>query len=209
MISKVLTPEFRKRLAIPVMHWPATIGRIPNKCRHKGIVVKWCGDVVKNVETPIGLLLMGKYSQGKSAIGSICLKAAACKGIVGFWVSARSLAEYKIEKTRFDDCQTVWERACSVPLLVIDEVQIRKEAEYGIQALEDLVRHRVENRLGLILTTNHGQDELLDKVPSLMAVLREAAVFIQVAGHDFRKELENERVMELVREQVEEQAKEL
>jgi DNA replication protein DnaC len=171
-----------------MMYWPATIAKIPDKCHHKGTVEKWCDDVAKNIEIPVGLLLMGDYSQGKSAIGSICLKAAASEGIVGFWVSARSLTEYKIEKTRFDDFQTVWERACSAPLVVLDEVQIREEAKYGEQTLEDLIRYRVENGLGLILTTNHGKDELIRRAPSLMAVLREAVVPIVVAGHDFRKE---------------------
>jgi DNA replication protein DnaC len=132
---------------------------------------------------------MGEYSQGKSAIAAICLKAAACQGIIGFWVSSRFLTEYKIEKTRFDDMQTIWERACVAPLVVLDEVQLRKEAKYGEQALEDLIRCRIENKRCTIVTTNHGKGEWVKRAPSLLAVVKEAMLPVVVMGHDFRKEL--------------------
>ncbi len=191
-VGRVLSGEFRSRLGIPAVHWSATLAEIPDQCSHREIIEKWCDNVMSNVEKSRGLLLMGEYSQGKSAIGSICLKAAACHGIIGFWVSARALAEYKIEKTGFDEYQTIWERAQQAPLLVIDEVQIRDNAKFTELALEELVRGRVDNQLCVILTTNHGREELQQRHPALMAVLQEAVVPVKVSGHDFRKEYAKE-----------------
>jgi DNA replication protein DnaC len=187
-----------KRMGIPEVHWKAVYARIPNECEHKRIVHQWCANVRENlgigdfVTRPRGVLLLGDYSRGKSAIAAICLKAAASVGVIGFWVTVRELAAYQIEKTQFDESQTIWDRALTCPLLVLDDIPAKSDT-YTAQALDSLVRHRVDAKKCCILTANLTQKYLSEHYQSLYAVLREAVVPVVIEGPDFRKLIAEEK----------------
>ena len=184
-----LSLEVLERIGIPRRHWNCTLSSIPDNCPHKQVIVNWIADIKSNIRPARGLLLMGEYSQGKSGLCSIMLKAAMIEcGILGYWVRARDLPKHLIEKTVFDDELTVMQRAESVPLLVIDELQIRDDIAYTEQAVEMLVRRRIDDELCTILTTNHKVSELKIKYPALAAALVEVVKPIVVSGHNFRED---------------------
>jgi DNA replication protein DnaC len=185
------TNKLLQHLTIPRVHWDARLAEIPGTCPHLPSVTDWVENVATRVNQPFGLLLLGEPSMGKSAIAAICLKAAASRGIFGYWVNHRQLPAQRINNQPFDENQTIWERACSVPLLIIDEVQLIREA-YTEQILEELVRIRIDERLCTILTSNHSPDDFKTKWPTLFAALDEAVKIVVVRGHNFRKEIAKE-----------------
>ena len=182
----MLSTEILERTRIPEAHWRARMVEIPDHCEHREKVQGYLDDILANVRRPKGLLLTGPFGSGKSAIGSIILKAAAAQGFIGLWITARKLPGHVIEKTPFDDEQNLYERAQTVPVLIIDEVQLNKAVRYSEQIVETLVRHRVDARLATILTTNHLRSEIENIYPGLHAALMEAVVHVKVGGHNFR-----------------------
>lgn len=180
-----------ERLQIPRVHWNTKASLIPDSCKHKKLIVEYVENISANVCKPRGLLLFGTYSAGKSGCAAICLKAAAFRGCIGLWLVANSVPTVQIEKTPFDEEVTLYERACSVPLLVLDELQIRSEVKGIEQYVERLIRLRVDAKLATIITTNHTPAEVSAKFPALAAALLEAVVPMKVDGHDFRKEISN------------------
>jgi len=181
-----VTKKHLVRMGIPKVHWQAKLANIPDECKHKETMQKYVDIIDEKVSDSCGLLLHGDYSQGKSALGSICLKAAACKGIIGFWIHAKEIPHHIIKETRFDSEFTVYERALSVPLLVIDELQIRKNPAYTEFSAEDLIRSRVDEQKTTIVTTNVSIQSIKTDFPALFAVLEEAVLPIKISGHNFR-----------------------
>lgn len=188
MLDGKITEKHLIRMSIPRVHWEAKFGNIPDSCGHKEHVREYLASIKSRVDSCCGLLLHGDYSQGKSAIGSICLKAAAVHGIIGFWILAKEIPHHLIKETRFDDEFTVYQRALSVPLLVIDELQIRKNPAYTEFSAEDLIRSRIDEQKTTIITTNVSLSEIKRGFPALSAVLEEAVLPVKVAGHNFRTE---------------------
>jgi DNA replication protein DnaC len=175
-----------RRMAVPKAHWSACLTNVGDSFSYKKKIQKYIDNIEDNVREPKGLLLFGEYSAGKSGLASIILKAAALKGIIGFWVVVRDLPEQVIKNVIFDDEYTVWERARMVPILVVDELLIRKEVRYTEQAVEVLIRHRVDEKLCTIITTNHTPQAIQKSYPALFAVLQEAVVPLKVSGMNFR-----------------------
>lgn len=116
-------------IEIPKVHWNASLDKIP-ELRYKGKFLNY----IKNIETRIndgrGMYLWGLYGRGKSAMAAICLKAAARHYQYGLWITAKTLPGLIIDKKMFDDNLTYYERALSVPLLVLDEFQIRANISF-------------------------------------------------------------------------------
>jgi len=184
--------ELLGRIRIPKRHWHCTLAQIPDHCKHKPEILRWIGNIDANIANAHGLLLAGEFSRGKSGTASILLKAAAAHGYIGLWLRARDLPGYVIEKTWFDDDQLVIDRARTVPILVIDELQIRDQVAYSEQAVEMLVRQRIDDMRCTIITTNYSTDELKQKYPALTEAMREAVRPVIVAGHDFRAQRQEE-----------------
>lgn len=177
-----------ERVRLPKRHWHTQLSKIPDYCPHKRVISQWISDLERNVRTAKGLLLVGEYSTGKSGCAAIMLKAAAMRGIIGLWIRARDLPQFVIEKTPFDEELLMIDRVCQVPLLIIDEVQIRDDIAYSEQAVENVIRKRLDDEKCTILTTNHKVVDLKTKYRALTEALKETVYPVVVSGFDFRSE---------------------
>jgi len=184
----VAAGEVLNAMNVPERHWGARLACLKG-LEHAPVIEGYVDEVGEHVKAGRGFVLSGEYSRGKSAIGSICLKAAYAKsGVIGYWVKSRSLPELRINRVMFSDVESVWERCCSIPLLVIDELLLVSDSRYTEQAIEELVRVRVDECLATIVTTNHRPVWVRDNFPSIYAALQESAAFrwVKVEGYDFR-----------------------
>jgi DNA replication protein DnaC len=93
----------------------------------------------------------------------------------------------QIEKVPFDDEMNLYERALSVPILVLDELKLRTEAKGVEQYCEMLIRRRIDDKKCTIITTNHAPSVIKEKYPALYAPLMESVLPVKIEGHDFRK----------------------
>lgn len=181
-----ITQVHMNRMGIPEVHWNARMDKIPDVCKHKKPIARYLHNIEQNIEKPMGLLLFGPYSGGKSALGSIILKAATVNCFIGYWTAAFDVPKWLIEKVRFDEHMTIYERCLTVPILVIDEYQMRKEMKFTEDAVDTLVRARVDERLCTVITTNHTPDRIKEARPAMFAALKESVYPLKVQGHDFR-----------------------
>lgn len=173
-------------MRVPEVHWNARLDQIPD-LPHKRAVIQYVENLGSNLRKGQGLFLHGPLGRGKSALGSIVLKAATTIDRIGLWVRAKSLPTLIIQNIEFDDETTMYERAMQVPILVLDELQLRNETSYTETAAEDLIRYRIDHKLSTIVTTNITLAEMESKWPSLFSVMHEALYPVKVDGHDFRK----------------------
>lgn len=174
-------------MQIPEVHWRAKLANVPKELAYLPKLQQYVAEIDKNVGNGQGLYLFGPFGRGKSALGSILLKAAACKGYIGLWIRAKMIPTYVIEKTPFDDEMTVYDRALSVPLLVIDELQMRgNDTRFTESSAEDLLRLRIDDKKATVITSNLTVKELSAQWPSLYSVLQQAVYPVKIDGHDFR-----------------------
>ena len=179
--------EILRAMNLPERHFDARLACIKG-LKHHDKIEAYVSDVKSNVAKGAGFVLCGEYSRGKSAISSICLKAAYAKaGIIGYWVKSRTLPDIRINQLMYSEMESIWDRCCMIPLLVIDELMLVKD-RYTEQAIEELIRVRVDECRATVLTTNHMPSWIEDNFSSLYAVLRESAAFkwVKVEGYDFR-----------------------
>ncbi len=142
------------------------------------------------IKTRQGLLLWGNYGVGKSGLAAIILKEAAKKEICGFWISCKQLPGYVIKETVWMDGITYYDRAQSVPILVLDELQIREEKVAFLEScVEDLLRIRVSKNRPTIITTNHVPSLIKANYPAIYSVMEESTRPLEIAGMEFRHEM--------------------
>lgn len=186
------TTEHLKQLGIPPVHWHARLDAIPDHaCPWKPRLLEYVDAIAENVSRPRGLLLHGTHSTGKSAAAAICLKAAACQRVYGFWQAAGSLGSEVMEDATWDG-KPVLDHCLEVPVLVLDNLRLTREQKWRDRLADDLVRARVDAKRCTIVTTEHTMEEVKNLFPSLGAVLMEAVVPVRVYGYDFRRQIAQE-----------------
>lgn len=193
-----LRVEHLQRMMIPELYYNCRLSQIPDElCPHKKVIRKYIDNIEMNLVKGRGLLLYGEYSQGKSGLGSILLKAAAAHCQIGLWIRSDNIPGYVIDGTMFDKDFTMYERALEVPLLVIDELIIGETSRKADVYVEGLIRQRVNERQATIVTTNIAPKDLEKRFPALTAVMKEALFPVRVFGYDFRSKIAGEITHEL------------
>jgi hypothetical protein len=192
------TTEHLKQLGIPPVHWHARLDTIPDHaCPWKPRLREYVDAIAENVSRPRGLLLHGIHSTGKSAAAAICLKAAACHRVYGFWQVADSLGSEVMDDVTWEG-KPILEHCLGVPVLVLDNLRLTREPKrlggvvWRDRLADELVRARVDARLCTIVTTEYTTEEVKNLFPSLGAVLMEAVVPVRVYGYDFRRQIAQE-----------------
>ena len=157
---------------------------------YKAKIQSYIDALPKIIKTRQGLLLWGNYGAGKSGLASIILKEAAKLEICGFWLSCKQLPGYVIKETIWRDGITFYDRAQTVPILVLDELQIREERVAFLEScVEDLLRIRVSKNKPTILTTNHTPSSIKASYPAIYSVMEESTRPFEIAGMEFRHDM--------------------
>lgn len=144
----------------------------------------------------LGLVLWGPNGTGKSAAAVVIAKEFRRRGYAVLFFEAASLKDAVIGKMAFDEMETVWERARSVPVLILDDLGkgTQDGVGFGARLLDDLLRHRSANKLVTFITTNMDPRETLGKElnASTMSTLKECMIPVQITGDDRRNEAQTE-----------------
>lgn len=138
-----------------------------------------------------GLILFGPYGTGKTGGAVSVLYEAIKRGCRCRFVSARDLGRISFD---FDSEQRQrWADLRRYQLVVIDEVATEKGSETTsheqtktARATSDLIRHRYDNELMTIVTTNAGIRELLVHYPDISSLIRHSYRTLLVNGVDWR-----------------------
>jgi len=190
-----------ERIKLPELYWKVSLVHIPDQ-PYKETVRDWIENITSKLQQGKGLYVYGTFGSGKSAIGAMLLRAALAHNLFGLWVNYRDLAKFQIENTSFDDVETYMQRICSVPLLVVDEFELKLNKQYHVYVLEDLVRTRHQKGKITVITSNHSPKYLIELkqsssevkrkegalIEGLVGVMPEAFDMMLVTGRNFRKQ---------------------
>lgn len=183
-----ITKNHLEHMLVPELHWKCTLEEIPNECPQKEHLIKYIENFKYNLGCGLGMIFWGDYSNGKSGAAVILLKIAAINGKTGLFIKASKIPGMIIEKHKFDETTSMYERIQEVDLLVIDEIILRGDDRYTDTIAEEIIRDRVSNQKSTIITTNYSPAKINDKYPALAAVMKEAMVPVKFRGKDFREE---------------------
>lgn len=184
-----LTVDDLIRMHIPKRYWNASFKKVSNEIMNSVI---WYGkNLDKMVRRGVGLLLFSDNGSGKTSL-AVCFGKELrrrCKSVLFF--EAADLKRAVFEKEYFDDEQTIWERARSVDVLILDDLGkgIADDKDYGINLIDELIRTRNGKMKSTFITTNMNQEDLKKFLkPSTMKTIIECIIPIFCDGPDRRKE---------------------
>lgn len=181
------------RMRIPSLFYGASRSKITINEPQRSAVFKYESRINEVMERGVGLLFWGANGVGKTAMAVVIAKEAARFGWTVLFIRAADLFDLSTRKTWFSeqDGVSVWDRARSVDLLVLDDLGKEVADQNGrvIRDMEEFIRDRVSHRRVIIATTNMHPSEGFSKIykPSMLEVMKEAIYPIQCEGENHRE----------------------
>ena len=199
-MRRELTEADMQRMRIPQRHWGASFGEISDD--PKETVGKYLDQLDKFLSKGVGLLLWGDNGRGKTAAAAVVAKEARRRGKKVLFVEAADLKRAVIEKVAFDEESTVWERARTVDLLVLDDLGkgAQDSTGFGARILDELVRYRNARLCATLVTTNmspRGEQMESELKRSTLHTFKECMVPGKFTGRDRREDAKSELVQML------------
>jgi len=195
-----LTEDHLVWMRIPVRFWDARLDRIQDPSL-KEVVRQYGRDIDQNLDEGSGLLFYGDNSLGKTCAAVVLAKEARRVGASVLFITAESLRQSVIDKTRLYDDVLVYDRAEQVDVLILDDLakEHSDDGGWSRRTIENLLRVRSANCRVTIITTNASLEKLeRDYKASFTEILREACLPVRVEGKNLRAEAGEELRARLV-----------
>jgi DNA replication protein DnaC len=152
-------------------------------------VTKYLTDFKYNYHYGMGLCFHGPLGTGKTLMASHVLKATLRAGYTGYFIQFKDLfhawaSSWKDEESK-ELVETYMKRA---QVLVLDELQTdpRNSTGYLTDGLEAVMRHRYNNNLPTILTTNMTEDQVSAEFSRPYSVISGVTKWLLLQGLDYR-----------------------
>lgn len=170
--------ELLLRARIPKNHWDCTLGQIPTNASHLPSLINYTKNIQALVKDGKGLYFSNQPGRGKSGAAAIVAKCALAHRFSVMWVEANQVIAYKFNpEEMFDESQSMYNRAVTCDLLVIDEFYLSNKGNEEYQ-VERLLRTRIDAKRASILTSNMSPQTLRKSYPLLYSVLTEVTEFV-------------------------------
>lgn len=192
-----LTVKHLERMNLPKRFWNPKLMLISEdgELSARQSVESYLKNAKKLTEDGAGLLFWGDNGKGKTSAACFILLHLRLKGLSCLFYESASLKADKINGVMFDDKSTVWERALTVDVLLLDDLGkgVQDQTGFGVRLLDELLRYRYARLKPTFVTTNMPPSQLKAELkPSTMSTLKEAILPIKVEGKDFREERKND-----------------
>lgn len=133
------------------------------------------------------LVMTGEVGTGKSYAAAAALRERAMRGDRIWWLPAKMF----LALLRPDGDPGALVRACTVPVLVLDDLGEERRTEWTAEQVDTVVETRWDRELSIVATSNHrpGQDGTLQQVLGERAHSRlvgTGAVVLHLTGPDRR-----------------------
>jgi len=187
--QKPLSEFVLNRLSIGRRFWKAEISELEGEWAEQ--VRKYASDLSTNIPAGIGLYLFGDNSRGKTHAASAVLKEAQRAGYSAYAILASDLKSAYIDERRFDDAQTMVQRAETVDVLLLDDVgkeYINSKSGWAEQCFETLLRKRTRDLKTTLITTNLTPRDFSERyAKSASSLIYESSIRIHVEGKNYRQ----------------------
>lgn len=194
----ILSPSTIRKLEfikLPDRYWDCRLSELPDRPYAK-TVKEYCENFKTALKTGHSLYLSGKYGTGKTGCAAIILKYFAAHDVLGLYTTCHNLHSYGLTNTEdmFTNDMTMLDRCKTVPLLVLDELDLKQNKKWTYEILEDLIRERIMYNRPTVICSNSSVKDLMDftivgagrVLEGLVSVMRESFTSLVVEGKDFR-----------------------
>jgi hypothetical protein len=142
------------------------------------------------VNRGMGLLFHGTHGSGKTMLVTILIKQLLAEGVDGYFTTFTNLLDNFASGWR-DDNNRKWfdKRVRNAPLLVIDDIgkENKNLNNMASNAVDGVLRSRVQNSLPTIITTNLSLSEFERSYSSgVMSLVSETSLTHEFTGDDWR-----------------------
>jgi DNA replication protein DnaC len=152
-------------------------------------VNKYLTDLKYNYHYGLGLGFQGPLGTGKTLVATHILKAALKQGFSGYFIQFKDLfhawaAAWKDDESK-EEVEVYMKRA---NFLVLDELisDPRNNTGYLTDGLEAIMRHRYNNNLPTILTTNMTEDQISVEFGRPYSLISGVTTWLTMKGVDYR-----------------------
>lgn len=195
--ARPLTEEDLQLMRLPERFWHASFDEI-SEGKHKSVIAAFMRKIHEAMARGFGLLLWGDNSLGKTSAAAVVGKHARRHGYTVLFIRAQELLRADLNRQWFDVArtQTVYDRACSVDVLIIDDMGKEHHAGSGYAAgyapdmLEDLIRARSSRLRSTIVTSNVSPTKMKESdsmyKKSMLQVMKGSTLPVKVEGEDRR-----------------------
>ena len=182
------------RMRLPERHWRAKLSKVQEggKGRPREMLTRYFKKIEKVHSEGVGLLLWGPNGTGKTAAAAVVGKVFRSYNLTVLFLEAASLSQIVINNVQFDSEVSMWDRALSVDLLILDDLGKggQDSTGFGLRKLDELLRWRASRYKITMVTTNMNLQTLAAEVkPSTMHILKECLYPVLVDGVDHREEV--------------------
>lgn len=170
-----LSSRMKRRANIPELFWKVSLDAIPDKLTHKQVVLDYISTMHESETKGLGIILVGRYGTGKSALGAILLMQAMLRSTARcYFVEASDIPGIAIEKPQTSSGESVWELLTGrAQFLVINDLGDGQRSNWSSNAFTRVINARHNALRPTYITTNLAlRDEqpsfgLLDLIPRL------------------------------------------
>jgi DNA replication protein DnaC len=188
-----LTQDDLVRARVPMRYWTVNLAGVQEQVR--GIADKYLKEIAQMHERGVGLLLWGANGIGKTSLAVVLGKEYRRRGHSLMFLESAELKGAIIHNEAFDEEHTLWDRAKSVDVLLIDDLGkgVQDSTGFGARVLDELIRHRNANKRVTFITTNMTLKALEDELKaSTMHSLKECIYPVRLLGEDLREKAKQE-----------------
>ncbi len=209
-LKRSLTREDLERMRVPVRYWNVRFDQITGKVwtddgriELMDVFRRYGEDLSGMVEKGFGLVLWGSNGNGKTSAAACFAKEYRRRGHTVLFMQAAELKRMVIDKERFDEDETYWDRASSVGVLILDDLGkgTMDTTGFGAELIDELIRTRSAKNLVTFITSNVDPREWILKLglkESTIQTLKECALSVQVEGEDLRDRTKSEFEQQLL-----------
>lgn len=141
-----------RRAGVPPVYWPCSL------TTWEGPKPEPALRFIDDSEGSRVLVIHGLQGRGKTHLSTAVFRELLARGWRGLW---RDCPEYVDHCRRWaargdsDSLDAELERLYSVPLLHLDDLGARRQTDFAVDQLADIIRHRHARKLPLIVTSNN------------------------------------------------------
>ncbi len=159
------------------------------------VATKYLANIEEMLSKGVGLLLWGSNGIGKTSLSVVIGKEYRRRGQSLLFLEAAEIKGAVINSEMFDEEQTLWERAKTVEVLLIDDLGkgVQDSTGFGARVLDELIRHRNANKRVTFITTNMTLKAIEEELKSsTMHSLKECIYPMRISGEDLREAAKSE-----------------
>jgi DNA replication protein DnaC len=193
MYRRELTKDDLLRARVPKRYWTASMDGVQESVRE--VATKYLANIEEMLSKGVGLLLWGSNGIGKTSLSVVIGKEYRRRGQSLLFLEAAEIKGAVINSEMFDEEQTLWERAKTVEVLLIDDLGkgVQDSTGFGARVLDELIRHRNANKRVTFITTNMTLKAIEEELKSsTMHSLKECIYPMRISGEDLREAAKSE-----------------